>query len=57
MMRGMIMLALLMLAACGADGAPSVATPAAPASGVSVTGDARMGVVVNPAFVEDGVTP
>lgn len=47
------LLALLTLAACGADGAPSAAAPAsAPATGVSISGDARMGVVVNPSMVE-----
>jgi hypothetical protein len=41
------LLALLTLAACGADGAPSAAEP-----GLTVSGEAQMGVVVNPAMVE-----
>ena len=43
----LFLLALLTLAACGADGAPSAATP-----GLTVSGDAQMGVVVNPSMVE-----
>ena len=34
------------LAGCGADGPPQ-RPPDAPASGISVTGEARMGVVTN----------
>lgn len=40
------LLALLTLAACGADGAPSAAP------GLTVSGEAQMGVVVNPSMVE-----
>jgi hypothetical protein len=41
-------LALLVLAACGADGAPSASAPA-----VTVSGEVAAGVVVvNPALVE-----
>lgn len=49
-MRVMILLcAGLLLAACGADGAPS----AGASPGVTVTGEVAMGVVVvNPAMVE-----
>lgn len=39
------LLSLVFLAACGADGPPE--PPAAkPASGITVSGDARMGIVV-----------
>ena len=47
MARIVMMLGVLTLAACGADGAPSAAEP-----GVTISGDAAMGVVVNPALVE-----
>jgi uncharacterized lipoprotein YmbA len=43
----MMILALLTLAACGADGAPSAAEP-----GLTVSGEAQLGVVVNPDLVE-----
>lgn len=47
-MRLIASLALLALAACGADGAPSAAEP-----GVTVSGEVATGVVVvNPALVE-----
>jgi ABC-type glycerol-3-phosphate transport system substrate-binding protein len=46
MTRVMMMLAALTLAACGADGAPS-AEP-----GLTVSGEAQVGVVVNPDLVE-----
>jgi hypothetical protein len=47
-MRLIATLALLTLAACGADGAPSAAE-----SGVSLSGEVATGVVVvNPAMVE-----
>jgi hypothetical protein len=49
MTRTLAMLAMLTLAACGADGAPSSPSPEA---GVSFTGDARLGVVVNPNQLE-----
>jgi hypothetical protein len=48
MTRTLAMLALLILAACGADGAPSASRE----PGVSFTGDARLGVVVNPNQLE-----
>jgi hypothetical protein len=48
-MRTFSMLALLALAACGADGAPSAPSREA---GVSFSGDARLGVVVNPGQIE-----
>jgi uncharacterized protein YggE len=46
MMRVVMMLAVLTLAACGANGAPS-AEP-----GMTVSGEAQVGVVVNPDMVE-----
>jgi hypothetical protein len=49
MTKTLAILALLTLAACGADGAPS--SPSREA-GVSFTGDARLGVVVNPNQLE-----
>lgn len=49
MKRTLATLALLSLAACGADGAPS--SPSSEA-GVSFSGDARLGVVVNPNQLE-----
>jgi|LLEQ01.1.fsa_nt_gi hypothetical protein len=42
MQRVTLFAALLLLAACGVDGAPKA--PDAPATGVSVSGDMRMGV-------------
>jgi hypothetical protein len=48
MRRTFAMLALLTLAACGADGAPSASSE----PGVRFTGDARLGVVVNPNQLE-----
>jgi hypothetical protein len=42
-MPRLILLACLALSACGADGAPE---PPASKSGVSVTGEAQIGVVV-----------
>jgi predicted small lipoprotein YifL len=47
MIRALVALAVLAtLAGCGADGPPQ--RPAdAPASGIAVTGEARMGVVTN----------
>lgn len=42
-MRPVAILALLALAACGADGAP---TKPAPKPGVSISGEASIGVVV-----------
>ena len=42
-MTRLAVLAFLALAACGADGAPQ-----APANGVTVSGSARMGVVLQP---------
>jgi hypothetical protein len=47
MTRIVAMLALLTLVACGADTAPSVGEP-----GLTVSGDAEVGVVVNPSMVE-----
>jgi uncharacterized protein YggE len=47
MTRVVMMLAVLTLAACGADGAPSAAEP-----GLTVSGEAQVGVVVNPDLVE-----
>jgi hypothetical protein len=47
MTRIVAMMALLTLAACGADTAPTVGEP-----GVTVSGEAQVGVVVNPAMVE-----
>ena len=41
-MPRLILLACLALAACGADGAPEPPTK----SGISITGDAQIGVVV-----------
>ena len=49
MIRTFAILALATLAACGADGAPS--SPSREA-GVSLSGDARRGVVVNPNQLE-----
>jgi hypothetical protein len=47
-MRVLATLSLLILAACGADGAPSAAQP-----GISVSGDVAAGVVVvNPSQIE-----
>ncbi|MGL4320190.1 MAG: hypothetical protein ACRCS3_04940 [Paracoccaceae bacterium] len=47
-MRMIAVLGLLVLAACGADGAPSAGgTP-----GVTVSGEVAAGVVVNPAYIE-----
>ena len=43
MMRVVMMLALLTLAACGADGAPERPTAA---TGVTLSGDVQAGVVV-----------
>jgi predicted small lipoprotein YifL len=40
------LLSLVLLAACGADGPPEPPAAQAPVSGVSITGDARVGVVV-----------
>lgn len=43
-------LSLLLLAACGADGAPEAPSSKAaqtPSSGVKISGDARVGVVYN----------
>jgi hypothetical protein len=47
--RSLAILALLTMVACGADGAPS-----APSRGTGITfsGDARLGVVVNPNQIE-----
>jgi len=39
------LLILMTLAACGADGAPT-APSAAPTTGVTISGDARLGVTV-----------
>jgi predicted small lipoprotein YifL len=39
------LLSLVLLAACGADGPPEPPASQAPASGISITGDARAGVV------------
>lgn len=39
-------LSLFLLAACGADGPPEPPASKAPASGVTISGDARVGVVV-----------
>ena len=48
-MRILAVLAVLTLAACGADGAPTKpAAKPATTSGVSISGDARMGVTNNP---------
>jgi hypothetical protein len=47
-MKRALFLALLTLTACGADGTPTA--PVQP--GVTVTGEAQMGVVVNPNYVE-----
>jgi hypothetical protein len=49
MMRTLAALALLTLVACGANGAPSAPSRG---TGVSFTGDARLGVVVNPNQLE-----
>ncbi len=49
MMRTLAMLAVLTLVACGADGAPSSPSRG---TGVSFSGDARLGVVVNPNQLE-----
>ena len=38
-----LLILTLALAACGADGAPTA--PAAKSSGVSITGEARVGVI------------
>ena len=47
-MRMIAVLGLLVLAGCGADGAPSAGgTP-----GVTVSGEVAAGVVVNPAYIE-----
>jgi hypothetical protein len=47
-MRKMAVVALVVLAGCGADGAPSAGTP-----GVTVSGEVATGVVVvNPAHIE-----
>jgi hypothetical protein len=46
MTRVMAVLTVLALVGCGADGAPS-AEP-----GLTVSGEAQLGVVVNPAMVE-----
>jgi predicted small lipoprotein YifL len=47
---------LAVLAACGADGppsAPAAASDAAPQPGITLTGEAQLGVVVvNPGFLE-----
>ena len=40
-----MLLTLLALTACGVDGAPQPPAGAAPPPGVSVTGEARIGVV------------
>jgi hypothetical protein len=47
-MRLIAVLALLTLAACGADGAPSAAEP-----GLTISGDVAAGVVVNPNLIEE----
>lgn len=46
-MRRFILLAALTLTACGAGGRPETPQPAA-ASGVTLSGQGRAGVVVNP---------
>ncbi len=50
--NAMMLLGLLTLAACGAAGAPSAPEPMAAKPGLTVTGEAQVGVVVNPAMVE-----
>jgi hypothetical protein len=47
MTRMFALLCLLILMGCGVDGAPSAQT-----EGVTITGDARLGVVVNPNQIE-----
>lgn len=49
MTRTVAIFALLILAACGVDGAPS--SPSRD-TGVTFSGDARLGVVVNPNQIE-----
>ena len=51
MTRVLTLLAMLTLAACGADGAPSANEP-----GLTMSGEVEMGVVVNPGMVEDGAS-
>lgn len=51
-MRSILLSALVTLAACGTDGPPRAPEPA-PQTGITMSGEARMGVVVvNPAFLE-----
>jgi predicted small lipoprotein YifL len=40
------LLSLFLLAACGADGPPEPPTAKAPTSGVTISGDARVGVEI-----------
>ncbi len=44
-MKFLPLIALLALTACGVDGPPVRPAPDAPAPGVTVSGDARIGVV------------
>ena len=44
MTRILLLLALLLLAACGVDGAPTPPSPAAQ-TGISITGQVQVGVV------------
>jgi hypothetical protein len=48
MTRVFAVMGLLVLAACGADGAPSAAEP-----GLTVSGEVVAGVVVNPGQIEE----
>lgn len=45
-MRSLALFCLLTLAACGADGAPERPLAATAATGVTLSGDAQVGVVV-----------
>ncbi len=40
------LLSLVFLAACGADGPPEPPAAKAPTSGITITGDARVGVEI-----------
>ncbi|MYM57236.1 argininosuccinate lyase [Thalassovita mangrovi] len=44
MKRALILIALLGLAACGADGEPTAPAPKAPKTGVTVSGEATIGI-------------
>lgn len=47
-MRILLLVAATMLAACGVDGPPQPPAQTAPATGVTVSGEARAGIVIAP---------